>query len=102
MIGRGLVQKGCNASRSADTAGVSSHYIEHDEARELRLAEEAGLRRAGLRRAGEGGRVASPFERPRRPWATGGGRGGGFFRGIVRVGIVKTLNSFNFDVLGDI
>jgi hypothetical protein len=45
--------------------------------------------------------VASPFERPRRPWATGGG-GGGFFRGIARAGIVKTLNSFNFDVLGDI
>ena len=45
--------------------------------------------------------MAGPFERPRRPWATGGGGGGGFFRGIARAGIVKALNSFNFDVLGD-
>jgi hypothetical protein len=45
--------------------------------------------------------VTGPFERPRRPWATGGG-GEGFFRGIACVGIVQTVNSFNSDVLGNI
>jgi hypothetical protein len=69
--------------------------------RELRLAEEAGLRRAGLRRAGRGGRVTGAFERPRRPWATGGG-GGRFFRGIACAGIVQTVNSLNSDVLSNI
>jgi len=60
-----------------------------------------GEERAG--RVGEvgGGRVAGLFERPRRPWAAGGSSGGGFFD-IARAGKVKALNSFNFNVLGDI
>jgi len=56
------------------------------------------MRRASTCRRG---RVTGPFERPRRPWATRGGRGG-FFRGIAYAGIVQTVNSFNSDVLSDI
>jgi hypothetical protein len=77
---------------------------------EHQLAGRVGLRRAGRAgregRVGEsGGRVAGPFERPRRFWAAGGGcsrEGGfleGFIRGIARAGQVKALNSFNFDDL---
>jgi hypothetical protein len=49
--------------------------------------------------------VVGPFKRPRQFWVARGGGGGffeAFFRAIARADQVKALNSFKFDVLGDI